>query len=72
MEKETSFIIIYFNSLIDVKGSSTCILWVYTSKWFCYVNDVKEEAVTHDHGTLTPAYSLQSLYLFTFIKVQMK
>lgn len=52
MEKETSFIITCFNSLIDVKGLSTCILWVYTSKGFHYVNDVQEEAVTHDHGNV--------------------
>lgn len=41
-----------FSSLIDVKDSSTCTLWVYTSKRFHYVNNVQEEAVTHHNGTV--------------------
>ena len=59
-----------FSSLIDVKDSSSCLLWVHTSKWFHYVNNVKEEAVIHDDGpvNLAHAYSFQSLITFCICK----
>lgn len=59
-----------FSSLIDIKDSSSCLLWVHTSKWFHYVNNVKGEAVTQDNGSvnLAHAYSSQSLISFCICK----
>ena len=40
-----------FSSLIVVKDSSPCTLWVYTSIWFHYVDNIQGEAVAHDNGS---------------------
>lgn len=59
-----------FSSLIDVKDSSPCTLWVYTSVWFHYVNHIQDEAVAHDNGSANFNTSLQlSISLFVFVKV---
>lgn len=66
MKKETSLNIICFRTLTDVKGSSTCFLWVYTSKWFHYFNNVQEETVTHDNETVNFNASLSHLISMSF------
>lgn len=57
-----------FSNLRDVKDSFMFILWVCTSKWFHYVNNVQEKAVSHDKGTVNFNTSLQfSIFIFFYI-----